>query len=519
MKLVTASEMRQLDRRAIEEVGIPGVVLMENAGREAAERLCRRYGSLHPGPVLVLAGKGNNGGDGYVIARHLRNRGWHVRTVVLAPAEGIVGDAGIHLKTLGREGGEVTFTSDEESLAQALAAQKDTALIVDALLGTGLTSAVHGPYAQAIDWINGSAAPVLSVDIPSGIDATTGSILGRAVRADLTVTFALAKVGHAIHPGAEMTGDLETVDIGIPVVLATQAGTAHTLVGAVEAAALLPKRPPTGHKGTFGHLLVVAGSRGKSGAAAMTAEGGLRIGTGLVTVACPAAIHDVLAIKLTEAMTAPLSEVDGGLSLQAAGEIERLWTDKQALALGPGLGQAEETRALVRRLVRSCPLPLVLDADGLNAVAERPGILLEREGGSAVLTPHPGEMARLAGTTVAEVEGDRIGVARDFARRYQVVLVLKGARTVTALADGRVWINGSGNPGLASGGMGDVLTGLVGGLLAQGLAPEGAAVLGTYLHGRAADRLAQRLGDAGMIATDLLREIPATRKELAEHNG
>lgn len=247
----------------------------------------------------------------------------------------------------------------------------------------------------------------------------------------------------------------------------------------------------------------------------MTAEGGLRAGSGLVTVACPAAIHDLLAIKLTEAMTAPLSEVDGALSLQALEEIETLWTGKQALALGPGLGLAEETRALARRLVQSCPLPLVLDADGLNAVAERPGILLERAGAAVVLTPHPGEMARLAGKTVAEVEADRLGIARDFARRHNVVLVLKGARTVTALADGRVWINASGNPGLASGGMGDVLTGLIGGLLAQGLAPADAAVLGTYLHGRAADRLAERLGDAGLIATDLLREIPATRKELA----
>lgn len=506
--------MRELDRRAIEEIGIPGGVLMENAGRGAAESLERRFADRFPGPVLILAGKGNNGGDGYVIARHLLNRGWRVRTVVLATAESIGGDAGINLQALLRSGGEVTFASAEEALAETLAVQGDAALVVDALLGTGLTTEVRGHYGHAIDWINRSSAPVVAVDIPSGIDAGSGRVLGQAVRADLTVTFAFAKVGHAVYPGAAFAGTLETVDIGIPAALSRQAGADHTLIGAAEAAALLPDRPPTSHKGTFGHLLVVAGSRGKSGAAAMTAEGGLRGAAGLVTVAAPLGIHDILAVKLTEAMTAPLPEVEGALSLQALGEIEGLWNDKQAVALGPGLGLAEETRALVRRLVRACPLPLVLDADGLNAVAGQPEVLLERSG-ETVLTPHPGEMARLAGMTVAEVEADRIGVARAFARRYRVVLLLKGARTVIALPDGQVRINGSGNPGLASGGMGDVLTGLVGGLLAQGLSPEAAATLGAFLHGRTADRLAERLGNAGMTATDLLREIPATRHDLS----
>jgi NAD(P)H-hydrate epimerase len=336
------------------------------------------------------------------------------------------------------------------------------------------------------------------------------------VRADLTVTFALPKLGHALYPGAGLCGDLEVVDIGIPAPLLAKAGDRHQLVDAAAATSLLPARPPTGHKGTFGHLLVVAGSTGKAGAAAMTAEGGLRSGAGLVTVACPASVQAALAIKLTEAMTEPLAEVDGAVSLQALAALQRLAEGKSALALGPGLGQHEETFALVRRLVRETPLPLVLDADGLNAIAEHPAVLRERPPGSAVLTPHPGEMARLTGRTVTEVEADRVGVAREFARRLRVVLVLKGARTVTALPDGRVRLNGSGNPGLASGGMGDVLTGLIGGLLAQGLSPADAAVLGVYLHGRAADRLQQTLGSAGMIATDLLRELPATRKELAD---
>ena len=298
----------------------------------------------------------------------------------------------------------------------------------------------------------------------------------RAVRAELTVTFAFAKLGHAVHPGAGRCGALDTVDIGIPCCLAETVRRPASAGGEGQAAALLPARPGTGHKGTFGHLLVVAGSTGKAGAAAMTAEGALRSGAGLVTVAAPRRVQRVLEIKLTEAMTEPLPGPPGSLGGLALERLRQLWDGKSALVLGPGLGLEEQTGAVVRQLVRECPLPLVLDADGLNAVASSPQLLCERSAGT-VLTPHPGEMARLTGLSVVEVEAARLETARDFARRFGVVLVLKGARTVTAFPDGRVRINASGNPGLASGGMGDVLTGIVGSLLAQGLDPESAAVL------------------------------------------
>lgn len=517
MKLLTAGQMRELDRRTIEEIGLPGVVLMENAGRGVAELLDRRFAALHPGTVLVLAGKGNNGGDGFVVARHLLNRGWRVRTMVLAERAQVAGDAAVNLDALSRAGGEVAFAPDAERLLPLLRLVDDVRLAVDALFGTGLAADVAGPAAAAIDWLNASGLPVVAVDLPSGVDASTGRVLGRAVQAEVTVTFAAAKLGHVLYPGATLAGELVVVDIGIPASLLEQTGDDHLLIDAEAAVPLLPPRPVTGHKGTFGHLLAVAGSTGKSGAAALAADGGVRSGAGLVTVACPASVQPVLAVKMTEAMTAPLPEVGGALSLQALEELRALWAGKDALALGPGLGLAEETMVLVRRLVRECPLPLVLDADGLNALAGHAEILRERQGPPAVLTPHPGEMARLTGMTVAEVEADRLGAAREFARSYGVVLVLKGARTVTALPDGRVRVNGSGNPGLASGGMGDVLTGLLGGLLAQGLAPGDAAVLGVYLHGRAADRLARILGTAGLTAGDLLREIPAARRELAGH--
>jgi ADP-dependent NAD(P)H-hydrate dehydratase / NAD(P)H-hydrate epimerase len=514
MKLLTAAEIRDLDRRAIED-GIPGAVLMENAGRAAAEQVHDFFGSIWPGPVLILAGKGNNGGDGYVVARHLANRGWRIRTLILAPREQIVGEAAVHLDTLFRSEAEVLFAADQDELARALSAQ-DPRLLIDALFGTGLSSEVRGHYAAAIDWINASGLPVAALDISSGVNATDGRIMGKGVKADLTIAFAFAKPGHVSYPGAGLAGTLLTVDIGIPARLMNQTSDMHLLVDGRTAGQLLPSRPTTGHKGTFGHLLVVAGSPGKSGAAALTAAGGLRAGAGLVTVACPKSVHDILEIKLTEAMTHALPDRDGGLAMSGMEDLRRLWTDRESLALGPGLGQNQETIDLVRQVIRECPLPLVLDADGLNAIAEHPDVLLERRGPAAVLTPHPGEMARLIGGTAAQVEEDRIGIARTFACRYKITLVLKGAATVTAFADGRVRINGSGNPGLASGGMGDVLTGMIGGLLAQGLAVEDAATLGVFLHGLAGDRLSRSMGTAGMIATDLLAEIPAARNEILE---
>jgi len=515
MKIVTSNEMRELDRRTIEEIGIPGVVLMENAGRGAADALVRHYADLAPGPVVVFAGKGNNGGDGYVIARRLLDRGWNVRTVVLASKESIGGDALVNLDALLKCGGYVLFAPDEASLLRAISGNDDARIIVDALLGTGLSNDVTGLYAIAIDAINEQALPVVAVDIPSGIDASCGRVLGRAVQADLTATFAFPKLGHLVHPGASHVGHLETVDIGIPSMLTAGFPFTHKLVDAAEAAPLLPPRPVTGHKGTFGHLLVVAGSTGKSGAAAMTAEGGLRIGAGLVTVACPASLNAALEVKLTEAMTVPLDEIDGALSLQCIELLRGLWDGKACVAVGPGLGRFEETAALVRHVVRESPIPLVIDADGLNAVAEHPDILHERPA-PTVLTPHPGEMARIMDMTVADVEFDRVALARRFAQQYGVVLVLKGAPTVTALPDGAVVLNGSGNPALASGGTGDVLTGLIAGLITQGVSTPSAAVLGVYLHGLAADRIAERLGTSGMLATDLLREIPETRLVLSK---
>jgi NAD(P)H-hydrate epimerase len=514
MKLVTTEESRLLDRQATEEYGVPGLVLMENAGRGAALCFHDVFPSCRPAPVLVVCGKGNNGGDGYVIARHMENLGWQVRVLVLAGHEAIAGDARTNLDILLKSGTEVVFAPDEERLAAVLAPAPAPRLVIDAIFGSGLAAEVQGHFATAIRWINASGAAVGAVDIPSGVDAGTGRILGCAVQADCTATFAFAKAGQLIQPGAACGGELRLVDIGMPRALQERVSDRLLLVDAAAAADLLPPRPVAGHKGTFGHLLVVAGSTGKSGAAVLAAEGGLRSGTGLITVACPAAVHDIMEVKLTEAMTAPLPDLDGALSLQSFDQILALTEGKRALALGPGLGTSPETVALVRRLVRTVELPLVLDADALNALAGHPEALGERRSEHLVLTPHPGEMARLAGESVAAVEADRIGAARNFAKRFGVVLVLKGAGTVIAFPDGRVRVNASGNPGMATGGMGDILTGIVGGLVAQGMDVGAAAVLGVYLHGAAADRLAMTQGTAGLCAGDVAAALPLAIHDL-----
>ncbi len=515
MRLISAEEMQAIDRQAIDQLGIPGVVLMENAARAAAEVFCREFSHYSPGPVLVMAGKGNNGGDGYVMARVLADRGWQVQTLVLGQLADIGGDARVMLDILLQLELPVSFVSEPKSLRSGFAAAAPS-LIIDALLGTGLRSAVRGLYAEAIEIINSSGRPVFAVDIPSGVDGSSGRICGSAVRADLTVSFDHAKIGHGSFPGAAQVGDLEILDIGIPETGRPELTTDVTLVDALDARAWLPLRLPQGHKGSFGHLLLLAGSTGKTGAAALAGQAAVRSGCGLVTVGTPASVNDILEVKLTEAMTCPLPDQQGLLTEQAQGTIAQLLAERQALAVGPGLGQSEGLGKLLVWLLQQAELPVVIDADGLNLLVGRLEVLENYSGPPPVLTPHPGEMARVTGLTVAEIEADRFAVARDFARKYGVVLLLKGPRTLIVSPEGRVRINGSGNDGLASGGSGDVLTGVIGGLLAQGLEPFTAAALGAWLHGRAAELVADGQGTAGMAASDLLSHLPVARRELKE---
>lgn len=512
MKVVSGEIMQRMDRRAIEEFGVSGLTLMENAGRGCVEAILAEHGAGEGRRVVVVAGKGNNGGDGYVIARLLRERGWEATTLVLARRDEVSGDARANLDRLSES--EVLFCPGPGDLERHGSVLREASLIVDALLGTGLKSEVRGIYADAVQMINAAGKKVVAVDIPSGIDAGTGGVLGCAVRADLTVTFALAKLGHVLFPGAECAGRLRVVDIGIPSEVVAEADGCEFL-DAAAVRPLLRRRDRTAHKGSFGHCLIVAGSTGKTGAAAMAANSAVRSGAGLVTLAAPASLNAVLEVKTTEAMTMPLPDRgEGYLSGDARGAVMEALAGKDVLALGPGISWRPETARLVRELAEEATLPMVIDADGLNALSEEREVLLRKKSSAVILTPHPGEMARLAGMTIAGGEADRIGTAREFAARYGVYLVLKGARTVIAAPDGRIAINGSGNPGMASGGMGDVLTGVLASLLGQGYDPFSACRLGVFLHGFSADLVAADMGEMGMAAADVQERLPYAIKQL-----
>jgi len=512
MNVVTGEVMQEIDRRAMEEHGISGLTLMENAGRGCADLIMAGFGTTPGLHAVIVAGKGNNGGDGFVIARHLQNGGWRVATFVLAGREEITGDARSNLHRL--HDATVIFCPEQGGLERYHTVFRDADLIVDALLGTGLKSEVGGKYAEAVEMINAAAKPVVAVDIPSGIDAGTGKVLGTAVRAAMTVTFALPKLGHVLYPGADHAGRLHVVDIGIPPEL-LEGVPAVEFLDAAAARSLIRPRDRSAHKGEFGHSFIVAGSRGKTGAAAMAANSAVRAGAGLVTLAVPESLNHILEVKTTEAMTLPLADEGMGcLPARVKTAVVKGAERKDALALGPGLSWNPETARLVRELVEELDLPTVVDADGLNALSDDLSVLTRKKSSSFILTPHPGEMARLTGMTAGEVEADRIGSARRFAAAHQVVLVLKGARTVIASPEGRVAINGSGNPGMASGGMGDVLTGILVALLGQGYDPFTAGKLGVFLHGFAGDIVAAEKGEIGMSAVDVQERIPSACKAL-----
>lgn len=518
LPVFTAEEMRRLDERAIRELGIPGATLMENAGRGAARVLMEFRPGLGLSPaarVAVVCGRGGNGGDGFVVARVLAEHGAHVSVWLAAPPAEIRGDAGLKLADLERSGIRPVVAADETAVAEALARAD---LIVDALLGTGARGIPEGRTARLIALINAAGRPVGALDIPSGLPPDGGFPPGPAVRAALTATFAGLKRGLVMGPGADYAGQVRVVDIGIP---ATEVGRGITtfLLEPADVARHLPPRPRAAHKGTYGHLLIVAGSLGKTGAAALTAQAAMRSGAGLVTAATAASQQPVVAGLLLEAMTEALPETEAhSVSLKAADALVELAAARDAVAIGPGLGLHPETQALARELARGLPKPMVLDADALTALAGHLDVLAGAAG-PRCLTPHPGEMARLLETTVAEVERDRLGAARALASGHGVHVVLKGAASVIAVPSGEAYINPTGNPGMASGGTGDVLTGMVGAFLARGLAPAAALQSAVYLHGRAGDLAAARVGQEALIASDVIAALPEAFAELQASDG
>ena len=512
MKVVTAAEMRQIDHDTIEGIGIPGIVLMETAGSVIVRSIERHYPTCQH--IGIFAGKGNNGGDGTVIARQLAHVGRKVCIFLVSPIESFTGEARINLNIAKNLGLQIEELLTNSALLNALGHIGSCDLIVDAIFGTGLRGVVSGTIAEVIKVINNLRIATVSVDLPSGLDVNTGNILGACVEADRTVTIGLPKRGLLLHPGAELAGKLEVVDIGFPEQVIDAQNIVVNWTTAIQAARWLPSRPSASHKGSYGRVLVVAGSTGMTGAAALTSEAALRTGAGVVTLAMPESLNPILEVKLSEVMTLPLPETAAGSIAEFATPaiLEFAEKTRSVLAIGPGLSQHPETVALVHRLVQEnreqgLDLPPVIDADGLNALAQAPDII-SLLGTETVLTPHPGEMARLTNTPVATLEADRISTAQQFATQYGVTLVFKGVPTVIGWANADVWFNSTGNPGMATAGMGDVLTGMIAGLMAQGLSGETAAVLATYLHGAAGDRAAELLGMHGLIASDVLEAVP-----------
>jgi NAD(P)H-hydrate epimerase len=464
----------------------------------------------------VVAGKGNNGGDGLVIARHLKRQRVRCEVFLAGRAGEATGDGALNLRRWRRAGGRVREI-DVAGLPALAAALTGCGVVVDALYGTGLRGPLSERAVAIVETMNAAAVPILAVDIPSGLDADRGVPLGAAVQATATATFAFPKVGLLLHPGADHAGEVAVVDIGIAAEALDAVKPKQFLLTKEAVPAALPPRAPDSHKGSFGHVLVIAGSRGKSGAALMAARAALRAGAGLVTVAAPASVLSGIVLHTPELMSETVPEHDGAVAFSSAESAAflRLLDSKDAVVFGPGVTTAPGARALTEWLISSCPLPMIIDADGLNCLAGQIG-WLRRKQAPIILTPHPGEMARLAGRSRDEVQSDRIASARSLAVDYGVAVVLKGARTVIAGPDGMASINPTGNPGMASGGMGDALAGIIGSLLAQGLEAREAGEVAAYWHAYAADRVAARRGEAGLLASDVIEELPPALHELQE---
>jgi len=514
LKVVTSAIIQRLDRRAIEECGIPGIVLMENAGSRAAEVIESYYPELIKKKVAVFSGKGNNGGDGFVIARHLFNRGVKVKVYLLTAGNSLLGDAKTNFEIVRHLGIDILEFKGEGLVGLIRDETRDCGLIIDAIFGTGLNSEVRGLFRDVIEVLNQADIPVVAVDIPSGLDADTGKVLGNCIKADLTITFAHPKVGLLIPEGTEYVGDLEVIDISIPKYLIEEEEIQNYVIDRDELESLLKPRYLNSHKGDFGHLLVVAGSIGKTGAAVLTCQGAMRAGAGLVTLGIPESLNPIMESKLTEVMTEPLPEsIPGFLGTLAFEKIIALTEKKGALALGPGVSTSDGTVELVHRIIKEINIPVVIDADGLNALARDVNILKKAKA-PIVLTPHPGEMARLMNASAAEIQNDRIEISRRFAQEYNVYLVLKGFKTIIADPYGNIWINPTGNPGMATAGMGDVLTGMLSSFIAQGFGIMDAAKLAVFSHGLAGDTIASERGEIGLLATDVVERVPSILNEL-----
>ena len=524
MRVLNSAQMRDADRRTIEEIGIPSLVLMENAGRQVVAAMEAMHGELLERQVAVLCGHGNNGGDGFVVARTLMQRDISVSVFLMGRVADVRGDARINLEILGRLGVTVVEIGDSQAWELHFSEVRDCSIIVDAIFGTGLNAPVSGLIESVIADVNAAGITVVSIDMPSGLSADVLEPIGESIEADTTVTLGAPKLPLILPPGETRAGDIVIADIGIPAdVIESLEGPRIAMLTRGGMRELVTPRVAESHKGDYGRVLIVAGSRGKTGAAHLAAVGALRSGAGLVTVATAASCQAVVATMGAEYMTEALDEVDGGIDPECAERVIEMARD--VIALGPGLGQAPATARFITALVDRATMPLVIDADGLNAFSKYPDRLTGREGRDVIITPHPGEMARLVGMSTDEVQASRLEIARNFAVSHHVYVVLKGHRTLIATPDERVFINPTGNPGMATGGTGDVLTGMIAAWLAQLLDALAACKIAVYLHGVAGDLAEADEGEVAMTSADLaghigdaILELTARRKVVDRNN-
>src|SRR5437870_1950662 len=525
MRVLNSAQMREADRRTIDDIGISSLVLMENAGRQAVAAMEAMYADLLERQVGVLCGLGNNGGDGFVVARTLVQRGVDVAVFLLGGVADVRGDARVNLEILGRLGVTVVEIADSQAWELHFSEVSDCTLIVDAIFGTGLKTPVSGLIESVIADVNASDIPVVAIDLPSGLSADSPDLIGPSIEAALTITLAAPKIPLVLPPAELRTGDIVIADIGIPdEILEAVEGPRVELLTRPAMRELINPRSPDSHKGDFGRVLIVAGSPGKTGAAHLAATGCLRSGAGLVTVATAAASQATLAAMAPEYMTEVIRAGNEGLD---AADVERvLDLARDVLAIGPGLGQGRGTREFVRQIVDRASMPLVIDADGLNAFTGAPDRLAGREGRDVIITPHPGEMGRLVGMSADEVQGSRLEIARNFAVAHHVYVVLKGHRTIVATPDEKIFINPTGNPGMATGGTGDVLTGMIAAWLGQLLDAEAACKLAVYLHGMAGDLAEADEGEVAMTSADVaghlgeaVLELTARRKVVEKNES
>ncbi|MBI2187466.1 MAG: NAD(P)H-hydrate dehydratase [Acidobacteria bacterium] len=507
MRILNAAQMREADRYTIEEIGIPSLVLMENAGRQVVAAMEAAYESRLEARVAVLCGCGNNGGDGFVVARTLIQRGIDAGVFIIGSVADIRGDARTNLDILGRLGVTVVEIGDEQTWELHFSEISQCTLIVDAIFGTGLRSSLAGMMETVVADVNAAGIPIVSIDLPSGLSADTPHPIGDCIDASMTVTLAAPKLPLVLPPGEAHAGDVVIADIGIPSdVLDGLEGPRIELLTPEQLRPLVEPRAPDSHKGDYGRVTVIAGSRGKTGAAHLAAIGALRSGAGLVTVATPGCCLPIVAAMAPEYMTEALPDGKGG-TVAASAVDTVLAMHQDVIACGPGLGRDAGVAAFVRTLVDRATVPLVLDADALTVLADEPAVLTGREDREIIITPHPGEMARLVGSSVEEVQGNRIEVAGHFAATHRIYVVLKGHRTIIATPEGHIFINPTGGAGLATGGTGDVLTGMIAAWLAQLLDAEAACRLAVFVHGAAGDLAEASIGQVAITATDVVARL------------